>query len=181
VIRLVLAAMLGSSYGIYGPAFELCDGRAVREGSEEYLDSEKYELKQRDLDDPDSLRPLITAVNRIRRANPALQRDWPLCSHEIYDPALLAYSKATTDRSNMILVLANMDPHHPHAGTVTLDLPALGLEAARTFEVEDLLRGERELWRGARHPVALDPAREPGRVLRLHARLRTERDFDYFA
>jgi starch synthase (maltosyl-transferring) len=179
-LRFLLAATLGASYGIYGPAYELGDHEPRDPGSEEYLDSEKYELKHRDLDAPHSLSPFIAAVNRIRRANAALQRDWSLRFHETDDAALLAYSKATEDWSNVILVLVNMDPRHPHTGTVTLDLPALGLEAERTFEVEDLLEGVRELWQGARHPVMLDPAREPGRILRLHSRLRTERDFDYF-
>ena len=180
-LRLLLAATLGASYGIYGPAYELGDREPREPGSEEYLDSEKYELKHRELDVPHSLRPFIAAVNGIRRANPALQRDWSLRFHETDDLALLAYSKATEDRSNVILVLVNLDPCHPQSGDVTLDLPALGLEPERTFEVEDLLEGERELWQGARHPVTLDPTRAPGRILRLHARLRTERDFDYFA
>jgi starch synthase (maltosyl-transferring) len=180
-LRLLLAATLGASYGIYGPAYELGDFEPREPGSEEYLDSEKYELKHRALDAPDSLRPFIAAVNAIRRRNPALQRDWSLRFHETDDPALLAYSKATEDRSNVVLVLVNMDPRHPQSGAVTLDLPALGLEPERTFEVEDLLEGERELWQGARHPLSLDPARAPGRILRLHSRLRTERDFDYFA
>jgi starch synthase (maltosyl-transferring) len=180
-LRLLLAATLGASYGIYGPAYELGDHEPRDPGSEEYLDSEKYELKHPDLDAPHSLGRFIAAVNGIRRANGALQRDWSLHFHETDDPALLAYSKATEDWSNVILVVVNMDPRHPHTGNVTLDLPAFGLEAERTFEVEDLLEGARELWQGARHPVTLDPAREPGRILRLHSRLRTERDFDYFA
>jgi starch synthase (maltosyl-transferring) len=180
-LRLLLAATLGASYGIYGPAYELGDHEPREPGSEEYLNSEKYELKHRDLDARHSLRPLIATVNAIRRGNPALQGDWSLRFHETDDPALLAFSKATGDRSNVILVLVNMDPRHPQTGEVTLDLPGLGLEPERTFEVEDLLEGERELWQGARHPVTLDPTRAPGRILRLHSRLRTERDFDYFA
>jgi starch synthase (maltosyl-transferring) len=180
-LRLLLAATLGASYGVYGPAYELGENEPREPGSEEYLDSEKYEIKQRDLDAPHSLRPLITAMNRIRRENPALQRDWGLLFHETDHPALLAYSKATADRSNVILVLVNMDPRHPHQGCVTLDLAALGLDSARAFEVEDLLDAERELWQGASQAVDLDPARGPGRILRLHSRLRTERDFDYFA
>jgi starch synthase (maltosyl-transferring) len=180
-LRLLLAATLGASYGIYGPAYELGDHEPREPGSEEYLNSEKYEIKQRDLDAPHSLRPLITAVNQIRRENPALQRDWGLRFHETDHPALLVYSKATPDRSNVVLVLVNLDPRHPHEGCVTLDLAGLGLDPERTFEVEDLLEAERELWSGASQVIRLDPAHGPGRILRLHSRLRTERDFDYFA
>ncbi|MEO6058021.1 MAG: alpha-1,4-glucan--maltose-1-phosphate maltosyltransferase, partial [Gemmatimonadales bacterium] len=103
-IRAVLAATLGASYGIYGPAFELCDHRPREPGSEEYLDSEKYQIRRWDLGDPWSLRPLLTRLNRIRRDNPALQRDWGLRFHRTDNPAIICYSKATDDLESVVLV-----------------------------------------------------------------------------
>jgi starch synthase (maltosyl-transferring) len=179
--RLLLAATLGASYGIYGPAFELGENEPREPGSEEYLDSEKYQIKQRDLNDPHSLRPLIAAVNQARRENPALQLDAGLAFHETDNPALLCYSKTTPDRTNAVLVVVNLDPLHRHAGSLTLDPSALGLDAGRPFEVQDLLGRTRELWQDPRQRVEIDPARRPGMLWLVRQRLRSERDFDYFA
>jgi starch synthase (maltosyl-transferring) len=180
-VRLLLAATLGASYGIYGPAYELGENEPREPGSEEYLHSEKYEIKQRDLEAPHTLRPLITVLNRIRRENPALQRDWSLHFHPTDNPSLLCYSKTLAEPPNTVVVLVNLDPFHAQQGMVELDLGVLDLDAGRTFEVEDLLGGEHQLWEGSRHPVELDPEVQPGQVLRIRQRLRTERDFDYFA
>jgi starch synthase (maltosyl-transferring) len=181
-IRLVLAATLGASYGIYGPAFELGENRPRAPGSEEYLDSEKYELKHRPLNDPTSLCPLITTLNRVRRQNPALQRDHTLRFHPTDNPYLLCYSKTAGDaEGDPVIVVVNLDPFHPQNGLVDLDLAALGIEADRPFEVDDLLSGHRFLWQGPRNFVDLTPATLPAHLLRVHRRVRTERDFDYFA
>ncbi len=180
VIRLLLAATLGSNYGIYGPAFELQENRPVRRGSEEYLNSEKYEIRHWDLDRPDSLRPLIAQVNAIRNGNLALQSDWSLKFHFVDNDQLLCYSKESEDRSNLVLTVVNLDPHHTQSGFVTLPLDELEIPRDRAYEAEDLLSGERYLWLGARNYVELDPARRSGHILKIHRRMKIETDFEYF-
>jgi len=179
-IRLLLAATLGANYGIYGPAFELLENRPVRHGSEEYLDSEKYEIRHWDLDRPDSMRPLITRINEIRSTNAALQNDWSLRFHSIENEQLLCYSKESDDRDNLILVIVNLDPHHTQSGLVNLPLQELEIPADRGFEAEDLLTGARYLWNGPRNYVELNPSRIPGHILRIRRRIKIETDFDYF-
>jgi starch synthase (maltosyl-transferring) len=180
--RLILAATMTANYGIYGPAFELMVSAPVKHGSEEYLDSEKYELKPwgNVLERQDSLRELIGLVNRIRRRNPALQQNLNFCFHPISNEQLICYSKWTDDRSDIILVVVNLDTRHTQAGWVDLDLEVLGLDPQRAFEVHDLLGDQHYLWHGARNYVELNPQRMPAHILRLHGRTRTERDFDYF-
>lgn len=178
--RLVLAATLGASYGIYGPAFELQEHLPREAGSEEYLNSEKYEVKQWDLDQPDSLREFIGCVNRIRRENPALQSDWSLRFHEIANDNLVAYTKRTSDGSNVILVVVNLSSHHVHSGWLELDLGSLGLDAERPFQVHDLLTNARYLWQGPRNYIEVDPHSAPAHIFRIRRRIHTERDFDYY-
>ena len=178
--RLVLAATLGASYGIYGPAYELCDNQPREAGSEEYLDSEKYEIKRWPIDRPDSLREFIGRVNRIRRENPALQHDWSLRFHPIDNEWLLAYSKQSSDGANTIVVIVNLSPHHVHTGWLELDLESLGVEASRPFQAHDLLTDAHYLWQGKRNYVRIDPQSVPAQIFRLRHRVRTERDFDYF-
>ncbi|HVY81082.1 MAG TPA: alpha-1,4-glucan--maltose-1-phosphate maltosyltransferase [Steroidobacteraceae bacterium] len=179
-LRLVLAATLGASYGIYGPAFELFESAPREPGSEEYLDSEKYQLRTWPLDRPDSLRDLIARVNRIRRDNPALQSNRGLRFHPVDNESLIAYSKTTEDGTDSVLTIVNLDPHNRHTGWIELDLAALGLEPAKPFQVHDLLSGARFLWQGARNFIALDPAHTPAHIFRIRRRVRTEHDFDYF-
>jgi starch synthase (maltosyl-transferring) len=179
-IRLLLAATLGANYGIYGPAFELMEHVPVRRGSEEYLDSEKYEIRHWDLEEPNSLKPLIARVNAIRKANDALQSDWGLKFHFSENDQLICYTKESEDRSNLILTVVNLDPHHTQAGFVTLPLEELEIPRDRGFEAEDLLTGERYLWNGPRNYVELHPAKQPGHILRIHRRMKIETDFDYF-
>ncbi|HYG69372.1 MAG TPA: alpha-1,4-glucan--maltose-1-phosphate maltosyltransferase, partial [Anaeromyxobacteraceae bacterium] len=178
--RLVLAATLAASYGIYGPVYELQEGRAVAPGKEEYLDSEKYQLRHFDLDRPDSLRDFIARVNRIRREHPALHSNESLAFHRIDNEQLLAYSKAAPDGSDLVLTVVNLDPHHRHSGWLELPLDALGLRPEEPFQVHDLLGGGRYLWHGARNYVELDPHSAPAQIFRIRRRVRTERDFDYF-
>ena len=189
MVRLVLAATLGASYGIYGPPFELMENRAREAGSEEYLDSEKYQARVWDRDRADSLQELIARVNRIRRENAPLQSDRGLKFHDVDNENLIAYSKSTLVPANgsesatvgdSVLVIANLDPHHPQTGWLQLNLAALGLPTEGSFQVHDLLSGARFLWRGPRNYVALDPARSPAHIFRIRRRVRTERDFDYF-
>jgi starch synthase (maltosyl-transferring) len=178
--RLVLAATLGANYGIYGPAFELMEHEPREPGSEEYLDSEKYQMRHWDLDRPDSLRHFIARVNRIRRDNPALHSDWGLRFHGTDNDTLICYSKSDPEGDNVVLAIVNLDPHHTQSGWITLDLEELGLEAERSFQAHDLLSGARFLWQGPRNFVALDPQSAPAHVFGLRRRVRSEHDFDYF-
>jgi len=163
MIRLVLAATLGASYGIYGPAFELCEHVPREPGSEEYLNSEKYELKHWNTNTPGSLKDFITRLNHIRRENAALQRDRPLRFHPTDNPNLICYSK---DR---IVMVVNLDPFQRQWGFVNLDLESLDLDAARSFQAADLLTGETYTWQGPRNYVELTPGSRPAHVLRLGA------------
>lgn len=178
-VRLVLAATLGESYGIYGPPFELCVSEAVP-GTEEYLGSEKYEVRHWDLDAPGNIRDTVRRVNRIRRENPALTRGEPPIFQHLDNEQLVAFVRRTPELDNVLLVVVNLDPYHRHTGWLELDLEALGLSEPHTFQVEDLLGGARYLWEGARTFVALDPDAMPAHVFRLRRRVRTERDFDYY-
>jgi starch synthase (maltosyl-transferring) len=165
--RLVLAATLSSNYGIYGPAFELQEHTPREPGSEEYRDSEKYEIRAWDLEREDSLAPLIERVNAIRRAHPALQQNRTLRFHGVSNDAMLAYSKRTADGTDVILVVVNLDPHNVRSGWTGLDLGELGIGDGEPFEVDDLLNGPTYLWQGAGNFVQLDPRREPAHVFRV--------------
>jgi starch synthase (maltosyl-transferring) len=178
--RFALAATLAASYGIYGPAFELMAHRPREPGSEEYLDSEKYQLRHWDLERADSLRAYIAAFNRIRRENPALQADGSLRFFATDNEQLIAYAKQTPDRANQIVCVVNLSPHHTHGGWVELDLAMLGIEPGRPYQMHDLLSGARYLWTGPRNFVQLDPQRSPAHVFRVRRRLHREQDFDYF-
>jgi len=178
MIRLVLAATLGASYGIYGPAFELGEHTPFAPGSEEYLHSEKYEIRTWELDHPGSLREFITRVNRIRRANPALQRASGLRFHPTDNPMLICYSKATDDRSNVVLVVVNLDVRHTQAGWVNLDLDALGVEDGQPYQVHDELGEGCYLWQGPRNYIELSPPTWPAHILRVSRPIPTEYDFD---
>lgn len=165
--RLILAATLCSNYGIYGPAFELCEGTPVAAGSEEYLNSEKYEIRQRDLNDPISIRELISVVNHVRRQNVALQSNDNLRFHNTENDQLLCYSKRTNDRANMILTVINLDPFHTQNGFVNLDLGELGLAPDAEYRVADLLTGQCYTWRGSRNWVQLSPQAVPAHVFQV--------------
>ena len=178
--RLILAATLGASYGIYGPAFELMENRAREQGSEEYLDSEKYQARKWNRDSPDSLRELVTIINRIRHENPALQTDRGLRFHLTENDQLLAYSKSTPDNANVILTVVNVDPHHVQRGMVNLPLEELGIERDRPYQAHELISGARYLWNGPRNFVEINPHSMPGQVFRFRRRVRSEHDFEYF-
>ncbi len=175
--RVVLAATLSSSYGIYGPSYELCDGRPVP-GHEEYADSEKYQLRDWDLDAPHSLRHLLTRLNRIRREHPALQTNATLRFHPCEEEGLLAYSKTSGD--DAIICVVDLDPYHRRGGWITLDLAALGLAPDQAFQVHDLLGDARYRWQGARCYVELDPHQMPAHVFAVKRTVRREQGFDYY-
>jgi starch synthase (maltosyl-transferring) len=180
MIRLILAATLGPSYGIYGPAFELCENIPFEQGGEEYLNSEKYEIRNWDLKSPDSLEEFITRVNRTRRENPALQQNHQLKFHSTDNPQLLAYSKTTGDGSNTILVVINLSPHYIHSGWIELSLEDLGIPALKPFQMHDQLTDSRFLWHGPKNYVQLNPQLLPAHIFRVRKHVRSERDFDYY-
>ncbi len=171
IVRLVLAATGGANYGMYGPAFELCVNSPKEPGSEEYLDSEKYEIKSWDLDAPHSIRPLIATINRIRRENPALQMDWSfgggLRIHHIDNPLLLFYSKHTDDCSNIILVAVNLDPYNTQIGWVDLPLDEFKIRWDEPYIVHDLLTDERYTWFGGHNYIELNPHKMPAHIFKV--------------
>jgi starch synthase (maltosyl-transferring) len=178
-VRATLAATLASSWGVYGPAFELQVSDALPD-SEEYRDSEKYEIRHWKLDDPWSLRDYLAKLNAIRRENPALTEGGGPEFYEVDNREITAFGRRTADRDETVVVVANLDPHHVQTGWLTLPLEALGVDHDRPFQVHDLLGGGRYLWHGARNFVSLDPESTPAHIFRLRRRVRTERDFDYF-
>lgn len=177
--RLVLAGTLSSNFGIYGPAFELME-HVARPGAEEYIDNEKFQLRRWDLNRPDSLRPVIARLNKIRRENPALHSNDTLVFHGSDNDRVLAYSKVDRATGNVILVVVNVEPQHRHSAWLELDLAALLIEPGETFQVHDLISEARFLWSGSRAYVELAPDGMPAHVFKLRRRLRTEQSFEYF-
>jgi starch synthase (maltosyl-transferring) len=167
MIRYLLAATLGANYGIYGPAFELLESKPLRPGSEEYLNSEKYQIRQWDLDRPDSLRRLISVVNRIRRENPALQSDWGLEFHPVSNDNLLCYSKRAAGGKNSMLMVVNLDPNHTQAGMVDLPIERFDIPEGARYQANDVLIGEQYVWTGRQNYVELNPARVPAHILEI--------------
>jgi starch synthase (maltosyl-transferring) len=165
--RLVLAGTISANYGIYGPAFELGERVPREPGSEEYLNSEKYELRHWDIDRPDSLRPLIARVNQIRRDNPALQDDRSLQFHNSDNEMLLCYSKTSLDEANVIVTVINLDPNHLQSGWVELPLEQFDLTEHEPFHVHDLLTDHRYTWRGRWNYIELNPHVLPAHVFSL--------------
>ena len=178
--KLILAATLASSYGIYGPAFELCDATPREQGSEEYLDSEKYEIKHWNINREDSLKDFISRVNLIRRGNPALQCNERLEFHNVDNEKLICFSKRTENLSNVVVVVVNLDPHHTQSGWVDLPLSSLGISEQQSFQVHDLLSDARYLWHGSRIYVELNPSICPAHIFRISKKVRNERDFNYY-
>jgi starch synthase (maltosyl-transferring) len=184
-IRAVLAAMLSPSWGIYS-GYELCENTPLRPGSEEYMDSEKYQYRPRDWDraqqEPDGIAPFITTLNKIRKSHPALHWLRNLRFHHVDQPELICFSKRaaigeaaggtaagssaaprTAAEPDTVLVVVNLDPHQPREATVWLDLPALGLDVGAELVVTDEFSGESYRWRGASY-VRLDPAVQPAHI-----------------
>lgn len=180
MIRLILAATLGAGYGIYGPPFELSENEPMKPGSEEYLNSEKYQIRRWDLQREGSLKGLIARINHIRRDNPALQHDWNLRFVPVDNDEMICYAKTSEEMDNTILVVVNLDPYHTQSGWVELPLEVFGLEEGHPYQMHDLLSDARYLWHGARNYVELAPGEIPAHIFRLRRRVRTERDFDYY-
>ncbi|MBM9503747.1 alpha-1,4-glucan--maltose-1-phosphate maltosyltransferase [Actinacidiphila acididurans] len=165
--RAVLAATLSPSWGVYA-GFELCEATPAHPGSEEYLDSEKYELRPRDWAAEEaagrSLAPLISTLNRLRRRHPALQQLRDITFHDVDNPALMAYSKRRG--GDVVLVVVNLDPFHTQEATLSLNMPELGLSWHESFPVRDELTGETYHW-GRDNYVRLEPGRAPAHILSL--------------
>ena len=164
-LRLVLAATLAANYGVYGPAYELGDNRPREPNSEEYLDSEKYQLRHWDRTRPGSLAPLMTRLNEARKAHAALQSDWSLAFHPTDNDQLLAYSKRAGD--DRVLAVVNLDPMNVQSGWVSVDAAALGLDPSAGFRVRDELSGATYTWRHGANFVRLDPHHEPAHVFAI--------------
>jgi starch synthase (maltosyl-transferring) len=179
IMRYILAATLSSNIGIYGPAFELCVNEAAP-GKEEYLHSEKYEIKKWDLSDPKSLRDVITRINRIRRENRALQTTWNLEFYETDNDNLMCYGKTTEDGENSLIVVVNLDPFHTQSGWVKIPVGDLGLKAREPYLVHDLIGDDKYIWEGESNFVEINPQVMPGNIFRVRKKLKRETDFDYF-
>ncbi|MCI0485003.1 MAG: alpha-1,4-glucan--maltose-1-phosphate maltosyltransferase [Blastocatellia bacterium] len=179
VIRLVLAATLSSNYGIYGPAYELIVHDAL-DGKEEYLDSEKYEIKQWNWDREGNLKDFIARLNRIRKTNAALQTTWNLKFYETDNKNILFYGKTSDDLSNVLLIAVTLDPFHIQSGTLKIPLEELGIDPEQPFLAHDLLSGDKFMWQGESNFIELNPHVLPAHIFRLRTRMRREKDFDYF-
>ena len=163
-IRLVLAATLGASYGIYS-GFELYENTPLRPGSEEYLDSEKYQIRIRNFEQPGSLAEVISRVNAIRHSERALQFDGGLEFHETDNPLLVCYSKRDPDGGPPVLIVVTLDPDHTQHGWVRVPLERWQLALEQPFDVQDLLSGERYTWRGEWNYVRFDPEYRVAHIL----------------
>jgi starch synthase (maltosyl-transferring) len=179
IIRLVLAATLSANYGVYGPAFELCENAAMP-ASEEYLHSEKYEIKDWDRHQEGSVKAFMARVNAIRRDNPALHSTWNVRFLPADNDFVLFYAKADEGSDDVILTVVNLDPHHPQSAMLHLPLDEFGIEPSQPYMVHDLLGDDKFIWQGGSNMVDLDPQVLPARIFRLKKRLKRETDFDYF-
>jgi starch synthase (maltosyl-transferring) len=179
LIRATLAATLSSVYGIYS-GFELCEATPLAPGKEEYLDSEKYEIRAWDWDRPGNIRAYITRLNQIRRANPALQEYTNLRFHHAENDQVLFYGKISPDRTNAIFVVVNLNPFEAQESRIYFPLDQLGIGWDEPWEVEELLRGERHYWQGSGQWLRLEPD-APARIFQVRGGRHTEHDFDYYA
>ncbi|GAA2792156.1 alpha-1,4-glucan--maltose-1-phosphate maltosyltransferase [Crossiella cryophila] len=168
-IRAALAATLSPSWGVYS-GYELYEGTAVRPGSEEYLDSEKYELRPRDfaaaLAEGRSLEPWLRRLNGIRRAHPALHQLRTLHFHHVDNDALIAYSKQDPATGDTVVVVVNLDPNNGQQGTLWLDLPALGMDWGERFVARDEVTGDIWDW-GQGNFVRLEPHHSVAHVVTI--------------
>jgi starch synthase (maltosyl-transferring) len=167
ISRLVLAGGLSASYGVYGPVFELMWDTPAAPGSEEYLHSEKYEVHHHDLDDPRSLRNLISQLNLARRLHPALQRDRGLRFLPVDNEQIIAWVKRDDSGDDVVIGVVNLDPYWVQSGFVHVDLTDVGIEPGETFGAHDVLTNEIYLWQAGRNFVSLDPAQVPAHLLVL--------------
>jgi starch synthase (maltosyl-transferring) len=179
IMRFILAATLSSNYGIFGPPFLLCVNEALP-GREEYLNSEKYEVRHWDLEQQGNLKDLVARVNRIRRENPALQTTNNVKPYEVDNDYLIFYGKVTEDLSNIILIVVNLDPFYTQSGWVKVPINEFGIDSNQPYMVHDLLSDDKYIWHGERNYVELNPHISPAHIFKLRKKLKREMDFDYF-
>ncbi|MCC6543470.1 MAG: alpha-1,4-glucan--maltose-1-phosphate maltosyltransferase [Nitrospirae bacterium] len=179
MIRYVIAATLSSNCGIYGPAFELCISDALP-GREEYVDSEKYEIKKWDRNKPGNIRDFISRVNLARKENPALQLTNNLNFYVVDNDNILFFGKTSEDLSNIIIVAISLDPYNTQSGWVNVPVNEFGIEPDHPYMVHDLLSDEKYIWQGDRNYVELNPHKSPVHIFKVRKRMRNERDVDYF-
>ncbi|OQA06358.1 MAG: Alpha-1,4-glucan:maltose-1-phosphate maltosyltransferase 2 [bacterium ADurb.Bin374] len=175
-IRAVLAATLSSVYGIF-QGFELCEGEPIP-GKEEYMHSDKYEIRFRDWNKPGNIKELITRLNRIRHENPAMQEYDNLKFHKAENEHILFYGKTLGE--NHVLIAVNLDPFQRQNSFVYVPIADYGIKPDETYQVHDVLTDKRYLWKGERNYVDLDPASEPANVFVLRKWTAKEQDFDYY-
>lgn len=179
IMRAVLASTMSSNYGIYGPAFELCLKEALP-GREEYLDSEKYELRHWDWDRSGNIKDILSRLNAVRRENPALQLTRNIRFCRIENENLLAYYKATGDYGNIIIVIVNLDPYNTQSGWLTVPMAELGIKTGHPYTAEELLSGQKYLWQGERIMIQLDPQNIPAHIIRVRQDIHREQEVDYY-
>ena len=165
MIRVLLAATLSSLYGVYS-GYEVCESDALP-GREEYLDSEKYQWKERDWNAPGNIKDWITRLNEIRRENQALKFYDNLQFHRADNDAILFYSKMTTAQDNIILVVVNLDPHQRQNSYVHVPIEQFGVMEGDAYQVHDLLSDARYVWHGEQNYVELDPEIQPAHIFRI--------------
>ena len=173
MIRAVLAATLSSVYGLYS-GFELCENDALP-GREEYLDSEKYQFKERDWDAPGNIKDWVTRLNEIRRTNRALSFYDNLRFYQADNDAIICYGKMTPARENIVVVVVNLDPHQKQHSFLELPIEQFGLMEGDAYQVHDLLSDARYIWRGRRNYVELDPEIQPAHIFRVRRRVEGDR------
>jgi starch synthase (maltosyl-transferring) len=164
ILRLVLAGTLTANYGIYGPAFDVCENRPIREGSEEYLDSEKYQIREWDLNSPYTIKDYIARVNRSRREHPALQSNNSIRFHQIDNEEIICYTKQTEDLRDVMLMVVNLNPYHTQSGWVYLPLESLGIKPDQPYQLHDLLNNAQYTWEGEYNYVELNPHITPAHL-----------------
>ncbi len=177
-MRLALAATLSSLYGIYS-GYELCENAAIA-GTEEYLNSEKYEYRVWDWDRPGHIKDYIARINRIRRENPALHQYENLRFYPSDDDNVIFYGKMTSSRDNVVLAAVNLDPFATRTSTVRVPLAEIGLAPEETYQMHELITDARYLWKGSANRITLDPTVEPAAIFAVRRWRRREQDFDYF-
>jgi len=157
---------LSTTYGIYN-SYELCENRAIP-GTEEYQDSEKYEIRHWDWDRPGNIRDYITRLNQIRRDNTALQAFTNLKFYESNNEHILFYGKTTPDKTNILLFAVNMDPYNTQEGRLIIPLEELGINSTATYELHELIQGYRHDVIGSEYIIRLDPNQEPAAIIIIH-------------
>lgn len=178
-IRFILAATLSSNYGIYGPAFELMINKAIP-STEEYLDSEKYEIKYWEKPRNLTLRNFISQVNQIRKQNLALQTTNNIKFYEIKNDQMLFYIKSSIEGVNTLLIIVSLDPYNHQSGVLKVPLRELGITPDQSYKVHELLSNRDYIWEGETQHIDIDPIQFPACIFQIHKKLHKEVDFDYF-